>query len=103
MSHHSLLVFLREREALLKHQLCCLLALFCQEALLEHKYFTAYFPYVVMMELCDDRGGVADLSLEQAIRHKYCPLVEDNTLDPLNHRTITQTALKYKPGIYIAI
>ena len=56
-----------------------------------------------MMELCDDRGGAADLSLEQAIRHKYCPLVEDNTLDPLNHRTITQTALKYKPGIYIAI
>jgi hypothetical protein len=49
------------------------------------------------MELCGD-GGAVDLSLEEAIRHKYCPLVEDNTLDPLTHRTITQTALKYKPG-----
>ena len=55
--------------------------------------------YVVAMELCGDRGGAVDLSLEQAIRHKYCPLVEDNAIDPLNHRTITQTALKYKPGI----
>jgi hypothetical protein len=50
------------------------------------------------MELCGYRGGAVELSLEQAIRHKYCPLVEDNTLDPLNHRTITQTALNYKPG-----
>jgi hypothetical protein len=50
------------------------------------------------MELCGDRGGAVDLLLEEAIRHKYCPLVEDNTLYSFNHVTIKQTALKHKPG-----
>lgn len=43
-------------------------------------------------------GGASDFSLEQAIRHKYCPPVDygANAIED-----ITQTALEYKPGVLL--
>ena len=54
------------------------------------------------MEFYGEANGTADVTLEQAIHHKYCPLVDysaeaDDALLP--GRSITQTALTYKPGL----
>lgn len=53
------------------------------------------------MELYGEANGPADVTLEQAIRHKYCPIVDYSAVATdalLPGRSITQTALSYKPG-----
>ena len=56
------------------------------------------------MELYGE-SELGDLSLEEAIRHKYCPPVDysavaGDALPSAYNRHITQTALIYKPGTY---
>lgn len=56
------------------------------------------------MELVYDANSGGEVSLEEAIRQKYCPPVDysdvasDSFLGAGTNRSITQTALKYKPG-----
>ena len=58
------------------------------------------------MELCGYASPV-EVSLEEAIRHKYCPLVDYSAVasdafpSAGTSRSITQTALIYKPGIEV--